>query len=177
MEECEQFRHNHHLYNICTGTANMPKWKIDKYRINFGLSPLFNEPAPEIVFGYDNIGYGPGSELLSIYAKQGMPPCQDCFNLARKMNIWGDGCSTRVEEIVEDMFPRAKKWVELNMPWASLFPIVGDPVIRMRLRMDISRAIEAWKQEKATNKKLVDKPQKQTAPKVVTTGTSGCGCK
>jgi hypothetical protein len=165
------------LYNICTGAADLPKWKIDKYRINFGLSPLFNELPPEVILDYDNIGYGPGSELLNIYSAQGMPPCQDCFKLARQMNIWGDSCSSRIDHIVEDMFPRAKMWVKENMPWATMFPAIGDPVIRLRLRSDISKAIEAWKVEKTTSKRDSVIPKKQTMPKEVVVGKSGgCGC-
>lgn len=171
MEECEQFKHNQHLYNICAGTANMPKWKIDKYRINFGLPPLFNEPIPEVVLSYDNIGYGPGSELLDIYSKQGMPPCQDCFSLARRMNIWGSNCSSKIEEIVEDILPRAKKWVELNMPWVhNLLPnTIEDYSIKIKIKNDISLAIKNYKLNKS--KSTVNLNTTKAPPRV-----GGCGC-
>lgn len=175
MEECERFKDNPHLFSICNGTADMPKWKIDSYREKFGLSALFNETKPEVILSYDNIGSGPGSELLAMYKSQGMPPCQDCFKLAKQMNIWGSDCSNRLDYIINDMFPRAKKWVELNMPWANLFPAVGDPVIRMRLRLDVQKAIETWNVAKVISKK--EAAVRQPSPKeVVATKFTDCGC-
>lgn len=65
-------------------------------------------PPPE-----EPLGQGPGTALHEAIAMMGMPTCQQCKSLARKMNAWGvDGCREHFDEIVEDILPRAKRWWE-----------------------------------------------------------------
>lgn len=145
MEECKQFD-TEHLYNICTGKADMPKWKMDAYRVKFGLKPLFNQVKEEVELTYETIGCGPGSVLMQKYKDSGVPPCQACFKLAKKMNLWGpDRCLKNIGEIVEDILPRAKAWVKNNAPWTHfLLPgIVEDAGLRLKISSDVKVAIEA----------------------------------
>jgi hypothetical protein len=68
------------------------------------------------------LGEGPGTELKAMMAKDGFPPCQQCENLARRMNKWGvDGCRENMDEIVKDMLPRAKHWLKTGQPYAKGF--------------------------------------------------------
>lgn len=58
---------------------------------------------------------GVGSELLSIFKSDPIgkhaTSCPACRELARKMNEWGaEGCREHMQEIVEDILPRAKQW-------------------------------------------------------------------
>lgn len=59
------------------------------------------------------IGEGPGAYLVDDLKAMGMPACQQCHNLARKMNKWfaADGTlEPHMNEIVKDMLPRAQAW-------------------------------------------------------------------
>lgn len=57
------------------------------------------------------IGDGPGSELVDDLKHMGMPNCQQCHMLARRMNEWGvEGCRQRLDSIVEEIMPRAIEW-------------------------------------------------------------------
>jgi len=91
-------------------------------------------------------GYGPGSQLLKMYSEAGVPHCQNCLSLAAKMDEWGvSECRDRVEEIVEDILPRAKSWLINKKPWIhTLLAGVGieEAAIRMRLKHDVSKSIE-----------------------------------
>jgi hypothetical protein len=62
---------------------------------------------------------GPGAILLSwLKSLPKMPSCQLCWNLAKRMNDWGPaGCEEHLDEIVDDMFPRAKHWFDAASPW------------------------------------------------------------
>lgn len=89
--------------------------------------------------------YGPGTELKKLWSK--VPSCQRCNDLAVKMNRWGpDGCRKRLDEIVQDILPRAKKWLSENKPWVHAIlgqlPIVEDSIIASRIRRDVLKAIE-----------------------------------
>lgn len=61
-------------------------------------------------------GEGPGTELAILsWQKDLVMSCSACDDLARQMNAWGlDECRRRLEDIVDDMLPRAKKWVAEN---------------------------------------------------------------
>ena len=49
-----------------------------------------------------------------------MPACQACYDLAVKMNAWGvAGCRQRMDEIVDDILPRAREWWAQSTPWTS----------------------------------------------------------
>jgi hypothetical protein len=85
-----------------------------------------------------------GTELQKLFHAYGVPDCQDCRQLAEKMNAWGsDECSQRLPEIVELIFPRAKTWVQNRRQFVAwMFPKTTDAEIRRRLRALITEAIE-----------------------------------
>lgn len=59
----------------------------------------------------DVLGDGPGTELSNAIGAMGMPSCQQCHNLAKKMNAWGVvGCRDHLDEIVDEITPRALAW-------------------------------------------------------------------
>jgi hypothetical protein len=98
----------------------------------------------EIVFKAGTEKAGPGAELLKIYREAGVPTCAACVVMAAQMNQWGPAtCREKVDIIVEDVFPRAKIWVEENRPFIhALLPgIVEDIGIRRKIRSDILKAI------------------------------------
>lgn len=89
-------------------------------------------------------GAGPGSQLLKIYKEAGVPTCPACISMALQMNRWGTkGCTEKIEEIVEDIFPRAKIWLAENRPFIGflLGNAVGDAAIKMKIKSDIQKAI------------------------------------
>lgn len=60
----------------------------------------------------------PGTELVNIFQSMGMPSCQSCLDLAKRMDEWGvEGCRSREGEIIEDILPRARRWWESSSPW------------------------------------------------------------
>lgn len=60
-----------------------------------------------------SLGEGPGTELLEAFRRMGVPSCQLCRDAADRMNEWGTaGCRERIDEIVEDILPRAEAWWE-----------------------------------------------------------------
>lgn len=64
------------------------------------------------------LGEGPGTELVAIFREMGMPACQQCHALARKMNRWGvEGCRANLQAIIDDMLPRAQRWWANSSPW------------------------------------------------------------
>lgn len=88
---------------------------------------------------------GPGSELKRAMKQMGLPSCQACKDLAAKMDEWGvAGCRQRQDEIIEDIMPRARDWVDQNHPWASaMFPnCVKDIEIRRRVTRYVNEAIQ-----------------------------------
>jgi hypothetical protein len=155
MEECEQFRGHPNAYKICRGESNLPKYKTDRYRAIWGLKPLFGVVLPEqarlnptVVYPdrdpYKHIGFGPGAELLKIYKQAGIPACEDCFKLAKQMNQWGpDVCLEKMDEIIADVMPRAKKWLAENKPWIhALLPnVVEEAGIRLKVKADLEAAV------------------------------------
>lgn len=161
MEECNRFDKASRLYQICTGIADLPKFKINKYREKWGLEPLFDDVeseryvspkvTPKPTVKPIKIKYGPGTELLKIYKDAGIPSCQACHELANKMNDWGiQGCEDRLDEIVDDILPRAMTWIAENATWADkLFPnIVKETAVRIKIGNDISKAIKNAKENK-----------------------------
>lgn len=91
-------------------------------------------------------GYGPGSKLMEAFAKYDAPHCQACENMAAKMDRWGaDGCSKRLDEIVDDILPRAKRFLAEKRPWTHLaasIPVVGEAAVRIGLTRMVVDAIE-----------------------------------
>jgi hypothetical protein len=188
--ECEQFPVGSRKRSICDGTADLPQATIDAYRIGWGFDPLFDahavgspidrppirvtaKRATEGSFGSakrKEVVPGPGTELLAIYSSSGVPPCQACYDLAEKMNQWGvGGCREKLDEIVEDIFPRAKEWVKANMPWThTLLPgLVEDFGIRRKIRSDVTEAIRRAEVVAAA-------PKKKRADTGATVAERGC---
>ena len=167
--ECDdKFLSGSRNWLICTGQANLPTYKINAYRQRWGLTPfpleygeptkaepLDYDPVPEVVFHGYSVSqgappvikkvYGPGTELLRIYEAAGVPTCDACKELVQQMNNWGVAeCRKRHEQIVDDIFPRAKEWVAQNMPWThALLPgCVEDYGIYQRISSDVVKAID-----------------------------------
>lgn len=78
------------------------------------------KPQPKVraagPLSIDSIGDGPGTELLGIFKSDPIgkhaTSCPACLQLAQQMNQWGPaGCRERMDEIVEDILPRAKDWI------------------------------------------------------------------
>jgi hypothetical protein len=89
-------------------------------------------------------GKGPGSQLLRIYESKGVSPCQQCYDLASKMNSWGiDGCKAHLEEIVIDILPRAREWIKRG--WVTSF--APDMVLKVKIRHDARAAIRKAEEE------------------------------
>lgn len=95
-------------------------------------------------------GYGPGSKLMDALKKAGATACDECRALAAKMDQWGAaGCENRLEEIVEDILPRAKAWAREHRPVLSrLLSISGafeDKLLKSRIRGKVRQAISEAK--------------------------------
>ena len=85
------------------------KWKIKT--IGTAGTILCELPAVKQSPAEEPLGEGPGTVLHDAIAAMGMPSCQQCKDLAKRMNAWGvDGCREHFDEIVEDILPRAKNW-------------------------------------------------------------------
>lgn len=168
MSECDRFPIGSRSRQICTGEADLPISKINLYRKKWGLPDIPDDGraiqriihdgkaivSPVKKINHDRVDCGcsvpektgPGSSLKKMLKGYGVPPCQQCNILADKMNKWGkDGCESRIEEIVEDIFPRAKDWVAKNKPWTHMMlpNIVEDFAIKMKLKHLVKEAIEA----------------------------------
>lgn len=195
MEECKNF--SGHKYNICTGNTSMDKWKINRYREIWGLTPLYeNESKPcknnngIVTVSSDLQNYdlqhmrsgdyhyiipGPGTQLLKLYKDSEVPPCEDCFKLALKMNKWGpEECRKNIDHIVSDILPRALSWIEHNKPWThKLLPnIIEEAAVKIKITSDINKSITIAEQE------LKNYKFKKTVPKKIAPPMrkSGCSC-
>jgi hypothetical protein len=92
-------------------------------------------------------GHGPGSQLIKIMDAAGVPHCRACLDLAAKMDAWGpEGCTERLDEIMDDILPRAREWLTEAKPWAHrLLSVVGaeDAALRLAIRQKVQQAIKA----------------------------------
>lgn len=195
MKECDHLKTRTGLYRICTGDTSISKWKVNQYRQKWGLDPLYPEetppennnthtrPKPRFAGkkkrlepkDYDDSYPGPGTQLLKIYEEKGVPKCQACFTLAMKMNRWGPSvCKERIDQIVEDILPRAMDWIQENKPWIhSLLPnIIEEKAVETVIRSDINKAILKSEEELKTYKRKSTRSQRKKAKR---TG-GGCGC-
>lgn len=198
MTECdEKFEHGSRNWLICTGQVNLPTYKVNAYRARWGLPSLpipYGEPGPTnfslqepkvvevVVHGYSVSNgqspvikkvYGPGSELLRIYHEAGVPTCTACEELAQQMNNWGVAeCRKRHDQIVNDIFPRAKEWVAQNMPWIhALLPnSLEDYGIYQKISSDVIKAIDTC--EQTMKERRANKLDVSTGEKIK--GCSGC---
>jgi len=189
MTDCDQFIPGTRLYDICNGNVNLPAWKINRYREQWGLPPLYDDtkipfdpnykPDPLHQYSHnEKQNYGPGTELMLIYKEAGVPTCSQCKNLAQKMNELGiEWCEKNIDVIIEDILPRAMQWVESNKPWVDkLFPtIIKKSAIKFKIKTDVSLAIENAKQEKNKKLRINKRPNVNTLVSPIA-NRSGCGC-
>ena len=196
MIECDVFPAGSRKWLICRDELGFSQHKTDAYRIQWGLKPLYStqgkashdllptDGIPELIFHGQSVSehsvetrkklYGPGTELLKIYASAGVPHCEACLELAQQMNDWGVvQCRAKLEEIVADILPRAKDWVAQQYPWVSrLLPdLVEDIGISMRIRSDVKKAIEEC--EKTITERRRKRLDILTGEKIK--GCSSCG--
>jgi hypothetical protein len=84
--------------------------------------------------------------LLKSFEKSGMPHCQECIDLAGRMDRWGkQGCVRRLDQIVADILPRAQKWMSENQPFLRrLFSVVKleEPALKLAIRRKVQKAIK-----------------------------------
>jgi adenine/guanine phosphoribosyltransferase-like PRPP-binding protein len=113
--------------------------------------------------------YGPGSKLLAIFEAAGVPHCDECLDLAGKMDRWGKrGCAQRVSQIVGDILPRARQWMADNKPWAhGLLGLVGaeDAVLRLAIRRKVQQAIDQAEDRRPRAARKVEKRRPRAAPR------------
>jgi GT2 family glycosyltransferase len=169
MSECDKLPAGRR--RICDGTSGLPLARVNDYRESWGLAPLselpkgvtVKEPSKKVRASVKptkpatKTNSGPGTELAAIFDAKGVPSCQQCRALASRMDRWGiAGCRDRMEEIIEDIFPRAKEWVQQNRKFVhALLPsAVEDFAIRTVIRSHVETAIE--NAEKRTVK--IEKP-------------------
>jgi len=112
-------------------------------------------------------GHGPGSKLLADFARAGTPHCEECLELAARMDAWGkQGCTEYLDEIVKDILPRAQTWMEENRPWLHKFLSVSrveDATLKAGLRKKVKAAIR--KANLPSNKIWVDKKRQRRGDK------------
>lgn len=193
--ECNIFPEGSRKWKICRGEALLSEAKIDSYRVSWGMDRLFGEqtkriklPAeykvPEFFFHGTSVGesetrrklYGPGTELLAIYEASKIPTCDACKELAQDMNDWGiEGCRSRLDEIVADILPRAKAWIDNEYPWSSFFvpDVLEEFGIEVKIRRDVRRAIAAA--EETITQRLKRREHPQTGKPIIAIGCSTCG--
>lgn len=97
-------------------------------------------------------GKGPGTELMKSFKEAGVATCPACLTMAAQMNKWGpDVCLEKIDEIVEDVLPRAKIWFAENRPFIhKLLPgVVEDIGIRAKIKSNIKDAIASYKESSA----------------------------
>jgi len=82
-----------------------------------------------------------------------MPHCEACLELAAKMDAWGpEGCEQRLDEIVEDILPRARSWMAENQLWAHRLlriAVLEDTALRAAIRRYVRQAIERARNQPA----------------------------
>tara|TARA_R110002096_G_scaffold66682_6_gene162290 strand:+ start:11975 stop:13678 length:1704 start_codon:yes stop_codon:yes gene_type:complete len=95
---------------------------------------------------------GPGTELLAMYKEKGFPKCEACTELAAKMDKWGPSkCVENLDIIIDDIMPRAQKWVAENQAWVNSWipTVASDAALRMKIKLDVMAAVRASKKNKA----------------------------
>jgi orotate phosphoribosyltransferase len=92
-------------------------------------------------------GWGPGSQLLKIFESAGVPHCQECLDLAARMDRWGKrGCRHRLDRIVREILPRARAWIAEERPFVHVLLSASrleEAALRAALAGKIKRAIAA----------------------------------
>jgi len=99
-------------------------------------------------------GYGPGSKLMELMDKAGIPHCPACVEMAGKMDRWGKvGCRHRMKSIVNDILPRAKKWLASDKPIMHRFLSIAhfeETALRMAIQHKVNEAIKLAEERPAT---------------------------
>lgn len=124
----------------------VPKWLQDHGYDPASAAFRKSPPKPK------PLGDGPGTELLAIIhdlTEGKIPPCQECRDLARRMNEWGvAGCRANLETIVDDILPRARQWLTTEAEdgsWlSSLKANAPDFAKKIGIRSYVSRAIDQY---------------------------------
>lgn len=163
MKECNIFETGSRKWKICRHEADLPGSKMDSYRVMWGLQPILEkkepiktpELLPQLIFHGRSLDdsektsveiiYGPGTELLLLYKSAGVPSCDACMDLAKRMNNIGvSGCRSNLDSIAAEILPRAMEWLKNEHPWAyTLLPnIVSETAALIRIKSDVSKAID-----------------------------------
>ena len=91
-------------------------------------------------------GRGPGSKLVELMDKAGIPHCNACIELARKMDRWGKaGCRRRMNSIVNYILPRSKEWLASDKHIVHRFLSVAhieETALRVAIRHKVNEAIK-----------------------------------
>lgn len=162
MKECDHLPAGRR--RICRGEGGLPLLDVNDYRRAWDVFPLQSLPEGAIVReetqrillsqrkqSIQRLSGGAGTELVRILKGYGVPACQACRDLAAKMDSWGiESCRDRIEDIVDDMLPRAKDWIASKRRWIhSLLPdSVETFAVKLRLRGLINEAIESVESQK-----------------------------
>lgn len=106
-------------------------------------NPEIQPPIPPLP-----LGEGPGTELKKLLEAEGIPSCSACLETARRMNELGpEKCIESLEELVEEILPRAREWVSQNYKWSKALPsFAKDPIIRERIRENIKKAVTNFRE-------------------------------
>lgn len=187
--ECDQFQNGSRKWQICRGEAGIPLSKCNKYRSHWGLSEIFNEGTSEkfrddVVFvshgvskdqGDSRYIYGAGTELIKAIDLLGAEKCEDCIALAMSMDNWGiAGCRNRIEDIVDDIMPRAVLFAHAKHPWLKWVPSrIKDLMVRKSVVKMVVRAINTAEKVILTGERLKSRP---VAFRVNRSQSKGCGC-
>lgn len=147
----------HELDNIDSDCRGWPRWWEWRHCLTFFVSAItfvppmkFRDIARKLtphVADVSNLGEGPGSCLILLFATVGVTSCCDCRDKAKQMNEWGaKECRARREEIVgwlrekaaitsmEDWFCAAvlavKSGIAFRLNWLDPLPSLVDEAIR-----------------------------------------------
>lgn len=148
----------------------LPQWMIDA-----GGKP--NPQSKRRVTSVPQpLGEGVGTELMAIFKEDPIgkhaTSCPNCIALARRMNEWDSaGCIEHLDEIVEDILPRAKDWLQSAVdgkikgyePTALDKLKAASPyrVKRIWIKRQIKQAIRNW--ESKSKVRAAPKPQADEA--------------
>lgn len=169
--DCDQFGLGSRAYQICAGESELPLRKVNQFRALYGIMPLADEPvdasaeriarpkanvsrvAPKSAGKRDcfvcgggakvaTLTDGPGSRLIAIFKSKGFEACDACYELAAKMDQWGDEvCLAKVPEIVADILPRALEWERAKVGW--LARLIPEAITAASIRKVVMSAIKS----------------------------------
>lgn len=116
---------------------------------------------------------GPGTRLIAIFKTAGFEACEACYQLAEKMDAWGDSeCESRLSEIVADILPRALEWEQSKLGWwAKLVPqAVTTEAVAMLVRSALKPppVLHAGKRSPRSRAAKIVRTAQQARPPLVT---------